>query len=443
MKDDKGVLLMRRNGKGKRSKIRWNKILVLFSILFILISCVILYVCIKRSNDENNDGKEIANEVDLSLIRDGYHDYVTLNDGSSLYLKEDNTYKKISTVRGSVELALDSTYSIVDEYFKVLDSDYYVKYDEVSGIEALSPLSGEYKYYQNYVVYNENVELKDKAKLYVDDVNYYEVDGGSYPIIVKDSDRYGIEFNHHLVYVSASDVSSVIESQNTDMEHTDGLSVLNYHYVVSSSNENGELDECQQSICITDTMFDSHVKYLKDNGYYGASMRDLELFIDGKVQLPKNSVVITFDDGWYVSRSIMVLEKYQMLGTLFLIGSLASPTAYVSPYLEVHSHSWDMHKIGDCPSSVGRGGILCLDENTVLEDLKKSRESLNNTTYFCYPFYDYNERAIELLKQAGFTMAFAGELKDSTVRVGQDKFRIPRYVIINSTTMNQFIQYVS
>ena len=172
-------------------------------------------------------------------------------------------------------------------------------------------------------------------------------------------------------------------------------------------------------------------------------MRDLELFIDGKIRLPKNSVSITIDDGWYVERAIIVLTKYQMLGTLFLIGSLATPESFSSPYLEVHSHTWDMHTPGVCPSNIGRGGILCLDEQTILEDLRKSRESLNNTTYFCYPFYDYNERAIELLKKAGFTMAFAGEINDSTVRVGQDKFRIPRYVIANYTTMEQFINYVS
>ena len=40
-------------------------------------------------------------------------------------------------------------------------------------------------------------------------------------------------------------------------------------------------------------------------------------------------------------------------------------------------------------------------------------------------------------------MAFAGQLKDSKVRVGQDKFKIPRYVIANYTTMTQFINYVS
>ena len=41
-----------------------------------------------------------------------------------------------------------------------------------------------------------------------------------------------------------------------------------------------------------------------------------------KIQLPEHSVSITIDDGWYVSRAITILEKYQILGTLFLIGSL-------------------------------------------------------------------------------------------------------------------------
>ena len=303
----------------------------------------------QKREEENKDIKIIATKVDLEKVKNQYHDFVLLKDGASLYTKDGEKYQKISTVHGNVEFSLDSNYQIVDEYFKLLDSDYYVRYDDVSGIEALTAKVGEYKYYHNYIVYNENVVLTDDAKLYVDDASYYEVDGGSYPIIIKDTDRYGIEFNHSLVYVTSENVKEVVESSNTDLGHTDGLSVLNYHYVVSATDENGERSECQQSICITDEMFDSHVQYLKDNGYYAVSMRDLELFIDGKVQLPEKSVSLTFDDGWYVARTIRILEKYQMLGTLFLIGSLASPNDYVSEYLEVHSHTWDMHKLGDCP----------------------------------------------------------------------------------------------
>ena len=384
----------------------------------------------------------IKKENVVEIAKKNYSVFVKSKDGAKIYIKDDSGYKEFAVVHGQIELELDSDYEIVDKYYKVKNSDYYISYDSVLKIDSLSVLSGEYKYYSNYIPFGINIVLKDNAKLYVDNDNYYEINGGEYSVIINDDDRYGIEFNNSLVYVNKSDVESTIEVDSSS-EYAESVGVLNYHYTVSSSNENGELDECQQDICVTDTKFDEQISYLKDNNFYGASIRDLELFIDGKVRLPRKSILITIDDGWYVSRSISILEKYQMLGTLFLIGSLASPDAYRSPYLEIHSHTWDMHTIGQCPSNIGRGGILCLDEDKILEDLRKSRESLNNTTYFCYPFYDYNDRAIRLLKESGFTMAFAGESGDSKVRVGQDKYKIPRFVVVNYTSMNSFINYVN
>lgn len=431
--------------KYNQKKMFLTKKKIIISLFIILLILIVLLL-------KDNIGKEIiiakqkiipVTKNKLEKIQENYSDYVILKNGSNLYEKEKNTYQKVATIKGTVELSLNPNYIVEDEYFKIKDSNYYIKYTDITKIDNLSPLSGEYKTYLNYIPYNESIVLKNKAKLYLPNNSYYELEKGTFPIIIKNEDKYGIEFNRSLVYVSKNDVQEVISSANTTRSHTNAISVLNYHYVVSDSNENGEKTECKQSICITDTMFDSHIKYLKENHFYATSMRDLELYIEGKVQLPEKSVTLTFDDGWYVARTINILNQYQMLGTLFLIGSLASPSDYSSPYLEVHSHTWNMHKIGDCPSNIGRGGILCLDENTILEDLKKSRESLNNTTYFCYPFYDYNTRAIELLKKAGFTMAFAGELKDSKVRVGQDKYKIPRYVIVNTTSMDTFKEYVN
>lgn len=428
-----------------KNNIKKKKIIIL--ILFIIL---LILVVIQINNTNIEKEKVIASKKiipvtrnNIEKIKENYANNIILKEGSSLYLKDKNTYKKIATVHGKTELSLDPEYIIEDEYFKIKDSNYYIKYMDTKKIDTLSPLSGEYKTYKNYIPYHESIILKNKAKLYLSNNSYYELKEGTFPILIKNDDKYGIEFNNSLVYVSKEDVEKIISSTNTSKNYTNEIAVLNYHYVVSDSNENGEKTECKQSICITDTMFDSHIKYLKENNFYTTSMRDLELYIEGKIQLPEKSVTLTFDDGWYVARTINILNQYQMLGTLFLIGSLASPSDYSSPYLEVHSHTWDMHKIGDCPSNIGRGGILCLDENTILEDLKKSRESLNNTTYFCYPFYDYNTRAIELLKKAGFTMAFAGELKDSKVRVGQDKYKIPRYVIVNTTSMDTFKKYVN
>ena len=81
----------------------------------------------------------------------------------------------------------------------------------------------------------------------------------------------------------------------------------------------------------------------------------------------------------------------------------------------------------------------------LLADLKTSREKLDGSTVFCYPFYEYNEYSIKVLKEAGFTMAFAGEKAGGKTKVipGIDKFRLPRWVIVDYTTKKQFISYVN
>lgn len=103
------------------------------------------------------------------------------------------------------------------------------------------------------------------------------------------------------------------------------------------------------------TQVEEEIKYLSDNNFYATTMEDFYLFVTGKVQLPEKSVLITIDDGWYVSRMRTILEKYQMMGTLFLIGWLASPDDYKSDYIEIHSHTWDMHTPGVCNGSHGGG----------------------------------------------------------------------------------------
>lgn len=210
-----------------------------------------------------------------------------------------------------------------------------------------------------------------------------------------------------------------------------GIPVLNYHFTIN----NDEVSICSpSSICMKEELFESHIKYIKENNIKALTMKEFEEYIDGKIELDDKSVLITIDDGWFVSRAITILEKYDVTATLFLIGSLADPSAYASKNLEIHSHGWDLHDPGMC--SIGRGGgILCYDKKTLLDDLKKSRESLNNTKAFCYPFYEYNDFAINALKQAGFTMAFTGG--NSHAKRGMDKFKLPRYVMYNTTSVSQ------
>ena len=66
------------------------------------------------------------------------------------------------------------------------------------------------------------------------------------------------------------------------------------------------------------------LKYLTDNNFMTLKMRDLELYVDGKVQIRENSVVLTIDDGDKTIYTLAqpIIEKYGVNVTVFAITSL-------------------------------------------------------------------------------------------------------------------------
>lgn len=402
----------------------------------IIISLVLLFICCAFGGYyfyDKNKKEENKRLEKISLINSHYNKYVKIDHEVNLYDDKENVIGSVKNVELELkDIEIDEN----TKYFYSDTIDAYVKYEDVVKIDSLTK---EDNYWKNYIPFNKEVILIKGKKLYINDNSFYQFNLKEIkfnPIII-DGEKYYFEYLGHLVYVNKSDIEKEIETSYS-AEIASSIAVLNYHYIVNK--DAGELKECVQSICITDTQYEEELKYLKDNGYYTATMKDTELFLTGKVNLPKKTVVITIDDGWYVARNIALLEKYEMHGTLFLIGNLAQPDAYKSDYLEIHSHGWNIHNIGECPGNLG-GAILCKDKQYLLDDLKKSRDSLNNTTYFCYPFYEYNERAIEILKEAGFTMAFKGGRVKA--KPGVNLFKVPRYSITNSDTLKDFISYIS
>lgn len=402
----------------------------------IIISLILLFICCAFGGYyfyDKNRKEENKRLEKISLIKSHYNKYVKIDHEVNLYDDKENVIGSVKNIELELkDIEIDEN----TKYFYSDTIDAYVKYEDVVKIDSLTK---EDNYWKNYIPFNKEVILIKGKKLYINDNSFYQFNLKEIkfnPIII-DGEKYYFEYLGHLVYVNKSDIEKEIETSYS-AEIASSIAVLNYHYIVNK--DAGELKECVQSICITDTQYEEELKYLKDNGYYTATMKDTELFLTGKVNLPKKTVVITIDDGWYVARNIALLEKYEMHGTLFLIGNLAQPDAYKSDYLEIHSHGWNIHNIGECPGNLG-GAILCKDKQYLLDDLKKSRDSLNNTTYFCYPFYEYNERAIEILKEAGFTMAFKGGRVKA--KPGVNLFKVPRYSITNSDTLKDFISYIS
>ena len=181
--------------------------------------------------------------------------------------------------------------------------------------------------------------------------------------------------------------------------------------------------------------------------YFTMKLNELEMYLDGKINIPEKSIVLTIDDGTVFDLdAIKLLEKYKVNLTMFVITSFVSNISDLkSDYLDLESHTHNMHNQYECPGyGMQGGGILCLPEEQVLNDLKTSQDILGGSTYFAYPFFDVNDRAIKLLKEAGFKLAFIGQYdtegysyKDKT-----DHYKLRRMSIFSDTDLDEFISYL-
>ncbi|MGM9882451.1 MAG: polysaccharide deacetylase family protein [Bacilli bacterium] len=406
-----------------------KKRLLLLLILGIIILILIISFFINKKEEYN----------DYSSY---YSKFVITNKDAKMYIYENNEYIEKGIIYKGTIIELDENYDSESEYFKIIDLDnkYYIKF---SDIEKSDNYYQEYNRYKNYIVFNENIVTNEKTTFYKDGEKIYTINESfNLPIIIKDENKFYVEYNNMLLYVLTEEVSEIINSNNTEGKNTSGVGVLNYHFVYKPEEE-----ICNQEICHTEEQFRTHLSYIKDNGYFTPTMNELEMYIDGKLQLPK-SVVITIDDGRNVNLAIEILEEYKLNATAFIVtGRYNMETDFIkSEYVEMHSHSHNLHDAGTCPPGHGQGGgLTCLSDEEVLNDIKMTREALNGSTVFCYPFYEYTAHSIELLKQGGFTMAFAGETPGAKNKatVGMDKFKIPRFVVVTWTTMDDFKSYLA
>ena len=340
-------------------------------------------------------------------------------------------------VKQNVELTLQEI--IIDEntkYFYLKELDYYIAYQDVTPIENLKENSTHYK---NYVVFNENIITKEITNFYDETGLLYTINQSfNLPIIIKDEDKYYVEHLDKLVYIKNEDVENIIENKNTTEKTRNNIRTLAYHFVYK------EGEECTNSyICHPESQFISHMKYINENNYFSLTMIDLKLFLQGKIQIPEKSIVITLDDAYLAKNAIEIMNEYKVHGTYFLVTSWVESETLKSEYVELHSHTHNMHNANVCPGGQQGGQILCDEKSKIIADFKASREELNNPIAFAYPFYDYNDYTISFLKEVGFELAFIGVHNTmGFADKNTDLFKIPRLTISSFTTIDEFISYL-
>jgi peptidoglycan/xylan/chitin deacetylase (PgdA/CDA1 family) len=184
------------------------------------------------------------------------------------------------------------------------------------------------------------------------------------------------------------------------------------------------------------------MKYLHDNNYYFPTWEEIYEFVQGTIELPKKSIVVTADDGnmTFFELAIPVLNKYNVKATSFLVTSWVNVdyvNSFRSDLICFESHSHNMHVAG----SDGNGAFLTLTEAKAKEDLDSTKEILQSPIAFCYPFGHYNDFAKRMLTEEGFKVAVTTE--SGKIKPGMDPLELPRVRISKGDTLEQFVNKIN
>lgn len=221
--------------------------------------------------------------------------------------------------------------------------------------------------------------------------------------------------------------------KNSFEENTDGISVMMYHYVYTEDDPPSKIN----SNYILSSDLDKQFKYLSDNGYYFPSFKELRAYIDGKISLPKKSVVLTFDDGQegFFKYGVPIAEKYKIPITSYIIGvqdGARKVKDNASPYVQFQSHSYDMHRAG---GNIGHNGrISAMNKSDIISDLKRAITDVGNGESFAYPYGDYTDDAKQAVKEVGIIASFTTEY--GKVRKSSDYSILPRVRVSGDNNFN-------
>ena len=248
---------------------------------------------------------------------------------------------------------------------------------------------------------------------------------------------YTVQYTVHDSTGHEASTTRTVKVVDTMDKQTGGIPVLMYHYVYDPANPPADVD----ANWIPTTSLEPQLQYLTQNNFYYPSWPEVRAFIDGKHSLPKNSIVMTFDDGepHFFQYGAPLLAKYKVPATSFIIGAdgeaLNKMKTYATPYLEYESHSFDMHRAG---GTVGHGGrISAMSHQEIVDDLKQSEQVTGSLQAFAYPFGDTTPDAIEAVKETGTLAAFTTQY--GWADVGADPMNLPRVRIQGTGSLDTFI----
>lgn len=186
------------------------------------------------------------------------------------------------------------------------------------------------------------------------------------------------------------------------------IPILMYHYVEIVQDKN---DTIRQSLNVSPAVFEKQIVTLRNAGYTFLTMAQVGEVLDGKRSLPSKPVVLTFDDGhWDLATDILpVLKKYNVSITAYIIPGFIGRSDFLSKkqfqqvresgLVEIGAHT--VHHVNLKFATVEHASSEIRGSKKMLEQAY----SVPNVVSFAYPYGAFNEKAVQITREAGYTTA--------------------------------------
>jgi peptidoglycan/xylan/chitin deacetylase (PgdA/CDA1 family) len=230
---------------------------------------------------------------------------------------------------------------------------------------------------------------------------------------------------------------------------TMAVPILTYHHVNPLEGD---------MVTVSVKNFEDQMSFLLRKGYHTLFVSELVEWMQGIRNVPKKSVVLSFDDGFWdnYEYAFPILKKYRLKATIFIVtGWISEERNKVRPREVIPHHQ------GNQLIAQGRGheiamtwpearqlqdsGLIEIESHThshnkelyrdilvLKEDLTRSREAILNqlnkkSTCLCWPGGRYSPESILASQEVGFTALCTTER--GLNQPGNDQLRLKRITV--------------
>lgn len=212
--------------------------------------------------------------------------------------------------------------------------------------------------------------------------------------------------------------------------------VLMYHRLGEAHNA------WERKYCVSPQRFADHMRTLARAGWSAVSVGHFFAWLDGERDLPEQSFLLTFDDGFLgvYEHAAPVLSALDWPATVFLVSQLIgqrdtwcvthNPSGATYPLMDT-SHIRELRQRGFSFHSHTRShaDLPTLDDQQLHDELAGARAELETllgeeVPYLAYPYGRYDERVLRATRAAGHRAAFS--VQPGFNRRDIDRFRLRR-----------------